>query len=45
MCFTYNVQLLTLNLKLNQKAEKSYLNIDNSKVKETFDWEPKHYLK
>ena len=35
----------TLNLKLNQKAEKSYLNIDNSKVKETFDWEPKHYLK
>ena len=35
----------TLNLKLNQKTEKSYLNIDTSKVKETFDWEPKHYLK
>ena len=35
----------TLNLKLNQKAEKSYLNIDTSKVKEIFNWEPKHYLK
>ena len=35
----------TLNLKLSQKAEKSYLNIDTSKVKEIFNWEPKHYLK
>jgi len=35
----------TLNLKLNQKAEKSYLNIDNSLVKKTFDWEPTVFLK
>lgn len=34
----------TLNLKLNQKAEKSYLNIDISKVKKTFDWEPVVFL-
>ena len=35
----------TLNLKINQKAEKSYLNINTTKVKETFDWEPKLFLK
>ena len=34
----------TLNLKLNQKAEKSNLNIDTSKVREIYNWEPKHYL-
>ncbi len=35
----------TLNLKINQRAEKSYLNINTTKVKETFDWEPKLFLK
>lgn len=35
----------SLNLKINQKAKKTYLQIENSKVRKTFDWEPKHYLK
>jgi nucleoside-diphosphate-sugar epimerase len=35
----------TLNLKINQKAEKTYLHIENSKVRKTFNWEPKHILK
>lgn len=34
----------SLNLRVNQKAEKTYLHIENSKVRKTFDWEPKHYL-
>lgn len=34
----------TLNLKINQKAEKSYLNIDTKIVKESFNWEPKLFL-
>lgn len=34
-----------LNLKINQKADKTYLHIQNSKARTTFDWEPKHYLK
>ncbi len=35
----------TLNLKINQKLEKSYLNIDTKRVREIFNWEPKHILK
>lgn len=35
----------TINLRINQRAEKTYLHIDYSKSKRTFDWEPKHYLK
>lgn len=35
----------SLNLRINQKAERTYLHIENSKVRNTFDWEPKHYLK
>jgi len=35
----------SLNLRINQKAEKTYLHIENSKVRKTFDWEPKHILK
>jgi nucleoside-diphosphate-sugar epimerase len=35
----------TLNLKLNQKAEKTYLHIENSKVRKYFDWQPQHILK
>lgn len=35
----------TLNLKINQKLEKSYLNIDTTKVKKSFNWEPKLFLK
>ena len=35
----------SLNLRINQKAEKTYLHIENSKVRKTFDWEPKHYLR
>lgn len=34
-----------LNLKINQKAEKTYLHIENFKVRKTFNWEPKHILK
>lgn len=34
----------SLNLRINQKAEKTYLHIENSKVRKTFDWEPKHHL-
>lgn len=35
----------TINLRINQKAEKTYLHIDNSKARKTFNWEPKHYLR
>lgn len=35
----------SLNLRINQKSEKTYLNIENSKVRKTFDWEPMHILK
>lgn len=35
----------TLNLKINQKAEKTYLQVETSKVRKTFNWEPKHILK
>ncbi len=35
----------SLNIRINQKAEKTYLHIENSKVRRTFDWEPKHILK
>ena len=35
----------SLNLRINQKAEKTYLHIENSKVRKAFDWEPKHYLR
>jgi len=35
----------TLNLKINQKLEKSHLNIDTKKTKEVFNWEPKQFLK
>lgn len=35
----------SVNLRINQKAEKTYLHIENSKVRKTFDWEPKHFLK
>lgn len=34
----------SLNLRIDQKAEKTYLHIENSKVRKTFDWKPKHYL-
>lgn len=34
-----------LNLRINQQAEKTYLHIENLKVRRAFDWEPKHYLK
>lgn len=34
-----------LNLKINQKAEKTYLHVETSKVRKTFNWEPKHILK
>ena len=34
----------TLNLKINQKAERSYLNIDSTRVKQFYDWEPKLLL-
>lgn len=34
-----------LNLRINQKAEKTYLHIENFKVRKAFDWEPKHTLK
>jgi nucleoside-diphosphate-sugar epimerase len=35
----------SLNLRINQKAEKTYLHIENSKVRKTFDWQPNHILK
>jgi nucleoside-diphosphate-sugar epimerase len=35
----------SLNLRINQRAEKTYLHIENSKVRKTFDWEPKHILR
>jgi nucleoside-diphosphate-sugar epimerase len=35
----------SLNLRINQKAEKTYLHIETWKVRKTFDWEPKHILK
>jgi nucleoside-diphosphate-sugar epimerase len=35
----------SLNLRINQKAEKTYLHIETSKVRKAFDWEPKHILK
>jgi len=35
----------SLNLRINQKAEKTYLRIENSKVRTTFDWQPNHILK
>lgn len=35
----------SLNLKINQKAERTYLHIETSKVRKTFDWEPKLILK
>ena len=34
----------TLNLKINQKAERSYLNIDTTRVKHSYDWEPQIFL-
>jgi nucleoside-diphosphate-sugar epimerase len=34
----------SLDLRINQKAEKTYLHIENSKVRKTFDWQPKHRL-
>ena len=35
----------SLNLRIDQKAEKTYLHIENSKVRTTFDWQPNHILK
>ena len=35
----------SLNLKINQKADKTYLHIENIKVRKAFDWEPKHILR
>ena len=35
----------SLNLRINQKAEKTYLHIENSVTRKIFDWEPKHILK
>jgi len=35
----------SLNLKINQKSERTYLHIENSKVRTTFNWQPKHILK
>jgi nucleoside-diphosphate-sugar epimerase len=35
----------SLNLRINQKAEKTYLHIETWKVRKAFDWEPKHILK
>lgn len=35
----------SLNLRINQKAEKTYLHIETWKARKTFDWEPKHILK
>jgi hypothetical protein len=35
----------SLNLRINQKADKTYLHIENTKVRKAFDWEPKHILK
>lgn len=35
----------SLNLRINQKADKTYLHIENTKVRKTFDWEPKHSLR
>jgi nucleoside-diphosphate-sugar epimerase len=35
----------SLNLRINQKAKKTYLHIENSKVRKTFDWDPKYILK
>jgi len=35
----------SLNLKINQKAKKTILYINNEKVKKTFDWAPKIILK
>lgn len=35
----------TLNLKINQKLERSYLNIDTKRTREIFNWEPKQFLK
>jgi nucleoside-diphosphate-sugar epimerase len=35
----------SLNLRIDQKAKKTYLYIENSKLRKTFDWEPKHILK
>ena len=35
----------SLNLRIDQKAEKTYLHIENSKVRTTFDWQPNHMLK
>ena len=34
----------SLNLRINQKAEKTFLHIENFRVRKTFDWEPKHLL-
>jgi len=35
----------SLNLRIDQKAEKTYLHIETWKIRKTFDWEPKHILK
>ena len=35
----------SLNLRINQKADKTYLHIENTKVRKAFDWEPKHILR
>jgi nucleoside-diphosphate-sugar epimerase len=35
----------SLNLRINQKSEKTYLHIETWKARKTFDWEPKHILK
>lgn len=33
-----------INLRINQKANRSFLNIDNTEVKEFFDWTPSIFL-
>ena len=33
-----------INLRINQKADRSFLNIDNTEVKEFFDWTPHIFL-
>lgn len=34
-----------LNLRIDQKADKTYLHVESSKVRKTFNWEPKHILR
>ena len=35
----------SLNHRINHNAAKTYLHIENSKVRKTFDWQPNHILK